>query len=485
MHPADMIFYWAKADPERLAIIQLDTLVSYRALAAAVETIGEYLNQHDLRPEKAVGVAIDSPAKQLAVCLALLRRGIPAAPIHETDVSNLLRNEIDTVIFDHPAAMLRGGRNIRFEDAWLRSPSDEPLRTDYSSASRAADTHLVFFTSGTTGTPKKSLTPAAALLDRMSLLPITGETNFKRILILAGLNSAFGFTRALIRLGVGVAVCFAGPAKAKLRLINTYNVEGLIGSPQQVLELAEATKKDTQFRSESLKDVRIGGGFASPALVRQVQADLAHDVTTEYGSTETGMIAFAKYQTIADVPNGVGFLIPDAQVQIVDEFERLLPPGEPGLVRCRTNYFMKVFAAHNPGREINGEVWWYTGDIGHITEAGVFCITGRRDDVINWGGAKLSADVLEEVVRRHPAVADAAVCAMRTASIVEEIWLAVVLRAVVDLKDLKKAIETDPDFRAVVSEVFVLESLPRNDMGKLQRNQVRDMMVLLKDEQTS
>jgi acyl-coenzyme A synthetase/AMP-(fatty) acid ligase len=482
MHPADMVFFWANVDPERLAVISPEMAISYRGLAEAVVSVSERVKPYHLEAAKRpVAVAISDPAKLLAVCFALLRSGVPVAPIHMGLVPHLLEHDINTLISDRMDQVVMEGRNIRFDDSWIqRAPARAPVWD--SRPSLAMDTAVIFFTSGTTGAPKLNITPSYALMERVSLLPVTGEGQASRILILPGLNSAFGFTRAAVRMHAGMTSCFATSYEAQLRLIGTFNVDTIIGSPQQIRGLIEfMDEQGTKYNAPTLRDIRIGGGFASGELIKQVQARLCRNVTIEYGSTETGLIAFARYDRIVQVGSAVGFPAPGTVVEIVDENNSPLPRGMDGLVRCRTPHFLKSLSANNPDRAGEAEyIWWYPGDIGHLTEEGILCIGGRADDVINCGGAKISAVQLDEVARRQPGVKDAGVCGVRGRSGLEEVWVGLVSDGGVDIPALIEALDLSQGFRIGVGEVLMIDQVPRNQLGKLQRHTLKEVLVGMK-----
>src|SRR5262249_46445022 len=146
-----------------------------------------------------------------------------------------------------------------------------------------------------------------------------------------------------------------------------------------------------------------------------------------YGATESAVIAQSSYDAIADVPDAVGFPLPNIDLEIVDETNAQVPVGEEGLVRCRTKNFVQLFAANNPDRAQDAaDTWWYPGDIGRLTRDGMLCIGGRADDVINSGGVKVSAQALDTVVCRCPGIKDAGTCAVRDRSGIDVVWIGVV-----------------------------------------------------------
>lgn len=94
---------------------------------------------------------------------------------------------------------------------------------------------------------------------------------------------------------------------------------------------------------------------------------------------EAGRIGYASYDMIANVPNAVGFVVPNVRVEIVNENDKSLAPGEEGRVRCQTEYYSKIFAANNLERASEADnVWWYPGDLGHLTSDGIICISATR-----------------------------------------------------------------------------------------------------------
>jgi acyl-coenzyme A synthetase/AMP-(fatty) acid ligase len=477
-----MIFFWAKADPERLALIELGRAVSYRVLAESTEAVSGQLDRFSLTRDAPVAVLIDDPGKRLAVCFALLRRGIPAAPVNRLTAGHLIANDIHTLVSGDPDVALAGGRTLRFDDSWLRRPSGAPLGPETVLPSLAMDTDLVFFTSGTTGTPKKVVTTSTSIMERVALLPVTGESLSTRTLVIPGLDSAFGFTRTAVRMAAGLTACFAVSYDEQLAVASLFNVEAIVGSPQQLLGLVEFMETGKQkHRLGSLRDVRIGGGFCSADLVMRVQAKLCRNVATEYGSTETGLIAFANYDTIVSIPHAVGRPIPGARIEIVDDTDTPLPPGEDGLVRCRTNHLLKSLAANSPERLGDADrVWWYPGDVGRLTEDGVLCIGGRADDVLNFGGAKMSAVSLDQVVLSFPGVKDAGVCGVRSRSGIEELWVGIVSDGEIDTAALTRSLDESQGFRIGVGEVIKVEQIPRNNLGKLQRHTLKEMLLGLK-----
>jgi acyl-coenzyme A synthetase/AMP-(fatty) acid ligase len=478
MHPADMIFFWAEVCPHRPAVLQPHMSLTYRELAQAVTSISRRIDELKLSKEEPVAVAIGEPGRRLAVCLALLRRGIPIAPIRPGMLPLMRANGIPNTIYTGHGQVLSGGRNVRFEDSWLRLADDAIERWNPVAASLAGDTNQIFFTSGTTGVPKRVVVSGAAMMERIALLGHTAEALTERTLVVPAVSSWFGFSRTVQLMYAGRTVCTAGDVEGTLRMIDLFEVETIIASPQQILALVNAVDGNPALQPTSLQQVVIGGAFASPELFRRVQARLCRNVIYNYGATEAGLVASGDYSLIGGIANAVGYPAPGAKVEIVDEQIRPQPPGTPGRIRCRTNYFAASYIAANPeARDDVENIWWYPGDNGLITTSGVLCVLGRSDDVINIGGTKVAGALLDDTAQSVPGVRDAGICGVPGPSGIDELWVAVVLDQQADIGDVRRALAGKPEFAGARFNLVEVDELPRNDLGKLERHKIKQALM--------
>jgi acyl-coenzyme A synthetase/AMP-(fatty) acid ligase len=208
---------------------------------------------------------------------------------------------------------------------------------------------------------------------------------------------------------------------------------------------------------------------------------VCRDIVTSYASTEAGTAATAHYDAIEKIPQAVGFVVPDVDIEIVDEAGAKLTAGSEGLIRLRTPQLRLNADPRGPAPLPDDKTsWFYPGDIGRITEDGVLCVTGRSTDVINSGGVKVSATKIEEVLQALPEITEAAACGVMGPSGLEELWLAVVASGQLDVAEIKRCLQEHKDIGLVPAEVFVLDALPRGDMGKIQRFGLKEQLLKLK-----
>ena len=473
-----MVFFWARAEPHRLAIIQPEMVTSFQGLADAIESISDRMDRLGLDTAEPVAISIANPSYYLAAIFALFRCGFSVAPVNPRLYPHLRSVGIRNLIYDAHGQVLSGGRNVRFDMSWVSGATTTASERRYRERP-AADGSMIFFTSGTTGLPKASVQAMVGLSERYSSPLTCANGDHTKVLIIPGLAGAFGFNRTCEVLYMGKTACFAPLGEAALTLISTFGIEVLLGSTQQMLSLADFHAKGTRYDLSSLKMLRVGGALLSPAAARRIKNNLCRNIVTSYASTEAGIVAMASYDAIAEIPGAVGFVSPYAELEIVDEESTVLPVGAEGRIRIRARQLV-------PNRGTGDSVqhpddgWFYPGDIGRVSDQGMLCLTGRYSDVINCGGVKLSATRIEEIVEALPNIKEAAVCGVEGHLGLEEVWIAVVPQAPIDIPEIKRLLQEHDDVGVMVDEVFELKELPRTDLGKIQKYKLKEALRVLK-----
>jgi len=480
MHVVDMVFFWARAEPDRLAIIQPETVITFQGLADAIESISDRIDQLGLDPHEPVAVSLANPSHSLATIFALFRCGYSVAPVNGPLLLHLRSAGIHNLIYDNQGLVLAGGRNIRFHESWL----PQKLPTERRFLRRPiGKVDTILFTSGSTGLPKKFVQTSAGLEGRIVHQNVNALSTRQKALIIAGLSSAYGFNAACELLYPGKTACFAPSGEAALRLISTFGIDSLIASPLQAFELAKLKDQMPDYNLSSLQVILLGGASVGRDGVKQIRSALCRNVINKYASTEAGIAALAPLHLLPDIPGATGFLAPWADVEIVDETGAALPNGSEGLIRYRTPQFTgNLENADAPATaDAEGKQWFCPGDVGYVTDDGVLCLTGRRSDLINRGGIKVSITKIEEALEALPEIREASACGMEGRSGFEEIWVAIVPQAPIDISEIRQHLKDHSDVGVMVDEVFEVRQLPRGDLGKVQRHMLKEMMLRLKE----
>jgi long-chain acyl-CoA synthetase len=478
MQLVDAILFWANATPAHPAIIQSHAVQSYRMLADAIMAAAGHFARSELDPAKPVAIAIDDPARMMVACLGLLHAGFSVVPVSQGLLQHLPITGADMLVSEHGGLVWPDHATILFNDAWMSAHTHAAEPRAATSPGRDGD--IIFFTSGSTGKPKVNVHTPQARAQRFFHSRLLTFADFERVLVVPGLSSSFGFSRVSEILHVGKTACFAALGQQALLLANVYDIDFIIASVQQALALAEIQEKNARFRLPSFKVIRLGGGKISPQGVERIKQSLCRKVIVAYAATETGTVAMAPYDMIAGIPDAVGFVIPEVKVEIVDAAGAVLPIGTEGLVRVKTP-FSSALASGAPDAGPESR-WYYPGDIGRLTDNGVLCIAGRREDVLNRGGVKLATTDFEEFLLAAPGVRDAGACSVMGETGFAEIWIGVVLEDGVDLGDFQRHVESDTKFSGNIDKMFVVREIPRGDLGKLRREQLQAMLKSILDE---
>ena len=172
MYLVDVIQYWGRTEPNRLALLQPELATTYQGLAEAIKSIGDRIEQLGLARHEPIAVSLSVPSYFLATVLAVLHSGYSAVLVNPARYPFLSSAGIRNLFYDTEGQMLSGGRNVRFDKSWLPSAvAPKSRRRGYRKPAVEAG-NVVLFTSGTTGLPKK-IVQASSALDQLLKYPVT------------------------------------------------------------------------------------------------------------------------------------------------------------------------------------------------------------------------------------------------------------------------------------------------------------------------
>jgi acyl-CoA synthetase (AMP-forming)/AMP-acid ligase II len=221
-----------------------------------------------------------------------------------------------------------------------------------------------------------------------------------------------------------------------------------------------------------LRFIRSSSSSLPPQVMAALEALFKAPVIEAYGMTEAAhQMASNPLPPRARKPGTVG-LAAGPQIAIMADDGALLAPGVQGEIVIRGP---NVTAGYENNPKANAEAfthgWFRTGDLGTLDHEGYLAITGRKKEIINRGGEKISPREVDEVLLDHPAVAQAVTFAVPHARLGEDVAAAVVLKpeAQADDKALRAfTAQRLADFK-VPRQVLILAELPKGATGKVQR----------------
>ncbi|MDB4897591.1 MAG: long-chain fatty acid--CoA ligase [Firmicutes bacterium] len=238
-----------------------------------------------------------------------------------------------------------------------------------------------------------------------------------------------------------------------------------------------------EYGVSSIKLCNSGGAAMPVELMRAFEHRFGATICEGYGLSETSPITHANPVTGLRKPGSVGLAMPDTDCKIVDveTGTRELPPGESGELILRgpqvfAGYWQMPEETRNALRELNGETWFYTGDICRTDEDGYVYVTDRKKDMIIAGGFNIYPRDVEEALYLHPAVQEAVVAGMPDAYRGETVKAYVVLRAGQSLTAGQLEAHCREHLAAFKVPRFYefRESLPKSAVGKVLRRVLQE-----------
>ncbi|MEX1181230.1 MAG: acyl--CoA ligase [Cucumibacter sp.] len=236
--------------------------------------------------------------------------------------------------------------------------------------------------------------------------------------------------------------------------------------------LARAPRNEDVLKTAALRFIRSSSASLPPQVMGELEATFGCPVIESYGMTEAAhQMSSNPLPPAMRKPGTVG-IAAGPEVTIMAEDGRLLCAGDEGEIVIRGPNVTLGYENNPAANETAfAHGWFHTGDQGVMDEQGYVRVTGRRKEIINRGGEKISPREVDEVLMDHPAVAQVVTFAMPHAKLGEEVAAAVVLRegAKADERGIRAfAGERLADFK-VPRRVLILEEIPKGATGKLQR----------------
>jgi acyl-CoA synthetase (AMP-forming)/AMP-acid ligase II len=472
---ADLIFHHALTMPEKPAIVLADRVVTYGMVAQGIVRVERRLRALDLAAGALVCVTLASPIRHLIAAAALFRLGHPMMSAATPNDAIALALPVVAFLEGPGAQVVLGQRQVIVGDDWFDGGDEEISSAPARGHADGDAICRVDLSSGTTGRPKAiSFTLANFNNSQNNYYQTINFALWERLLCLPGLTNNWGFTVAAHTLWAGRTLVFTDSARGALQMISLYEIDLLVASSQQLRDMVRA-QIDAPVPVPSLRGVMTGGSLVTQALMTDARANICTTIVNQYGSTEAGATAFATIDSIGEVEGATGYIAPWAQVEVVDEAGKVLPRGEEGTLRILGS---GQGAPYPPGRPDDSgsfkDGWFYSGDRGRILPNGLLVLAGRTSDIINAGGVKIAPEIVEDMLKTHPAVQDAAAFGHRSGSGIEEIGIAVVSRAGLDEAQL---INWCRRRNLPVGRVWTVASLPKTTLGKINRDELRKQLL--------
>lgn len=339
----------------------------------------------------------------------------------------------------------------------------------------ADDVAMILHTSGTTSRPKRvpirhrNLTASASNI--ISAYSLTPNDITPCIMPLFHIHGLVGCMLSTLASG-GTLICPAGfNALEFWKLVETFKATWYTAAPtMHQLILARASRNSEIVKDNPLRFIRSSSAPLPLVVLEQMQAAFSCPVLESYSMTEAAhMMASNPLPPNVHKPGSVGYGF-GVDIGIMDESGTLLEQGSLGEVVVKGANVIDGYENNpeaNASAFING--WFRTGDQGRLDEDGYLSLTGRIKELINRGGEKISPVEVDNILLRHPAVAEALSFAVPHKTLGEDIEAALVLRGEVSEQELRSHCSTLLAEFKIPRQFHMLDELPRGATGKLQR----------------
>ena len=410
------LFNHARQRGDDLAIADDTGQYTWQQLAGMSAGLGMYISAQTTAPN--VGVLLPASAGYVASFYGSLLAGKSVVPINfllsDAEVAHVIADSgIDTVITIPQLAGRLAGTPLKVIDLMALPRTPAAAITPRFPSPHADDTAVLIYTSGTSGRPKGvMLTYGNLQTDVDACIEAAALKQQHTFLGVIPLFHAFGMTATMlapVQLGATMVYMTRFSAVGAMENIRRHKVSLLFGVPSMFAAMA-------RMDSASADDFRhvyalLSGGEPLPAAVRDAFLERVGKAIQEgYGMSENSPVVSLNTPQ-AHRAGSVGRPLPGVDVRIVDDNGKALPAGHEGEVWLKGPMVMKgYYRLEEQTRDVlTGDGFLKTGDLGRLDGDGFLYITGRKKDLIISAGEKAVPREIEEVLLRHPAVAEAAV----------------------------------------------------------------------------
>ncbi|NKX62504.1 malonyl-CoA synthase [Labrenzia sp. 5N] len=356
----------------------------------------------------------------------------------------------------------------------------DQMPTDYDNRPREDDDlAAILYTSGTTGRSKGAMLTHGNLASNSQTMvkywQFTEDDVLLHALPIFHTHGLFVATNCLMM--AGGSMLFLPKFDLDQVLAALPKATAMMGVPTFYTRLL-ASDRFTRDVAAHMRLFISGSAPLSAEVHKEFRERTGHAILERYGMTETNMNTSNPYDG-ARRPGTVGFPLPGVGLRVVDaRTGRELPDGEVGIIEIKgPNVFLGYWRMpEKTAQEFRADGYFITGDMGRVDEDGYVSIVGRSKDLIISGGFNVYPAEVEALLDELPGVAESAVIGVPHPDFGEAVVAVLAPKPGAELgQDAVQASLNDrlAKFKQP-KKVHILEALPRNTMGKIQKNVLRE-----------
>ena len=469
------------------------TTLSHDVFLRKAAQIGGALVDMGLQPGDRLALQVAKSPEALAVYCACVQKGIIFLPLNMAYTANELAYFIENsgakLVVCDPAKEAdiqeitdRTGAKLVTLGADGRGSLPEAAQSQPEQceiASRSSDDLAAFlYTSGTTGRSKGAMLTQDNLLSNAEVLAdywaFTEDDVLLHALPIFHTHGLFVATN--VSLLTGGAMIFMPSFDAGTALEQLPRATSMMGVPTFYTRLLD----HPDFTREASTHMRVFISGSAPMLAEthaQFEARTGQRILERYGMTETNMNTSNPYEGLRKAGT-VGFPLPGVELKICNpETGEELAQGEIGVIEVRGRNVFKGYwqMPEKTREELRSDGFFITGDLGLIDEDGYVQIVGRGKDLIISGGYNIYPKEIELVIDDQPHVLESAVIGVPHPDFGESpVAIVVPDGGEPDTEQIMQACTAELARFKHPRKIIILDALPRNTMGKVQKNALRE-----------
>jgi acyl-CoA synthetase (AMP-forming)/AMP-acid ligase II len=424
--------------------------------------------------------------------------GVAFVPVNyrldDRQLRSLIERYPNSLVLTDPLTVDRlEGLAPQIFDEWLRELSNIDLEEvgPIEPAENDDDVAVVLFTSGTTSEPKSAL-----LRHRHLMAYLLGSVEFgsadgsEAVLVSVPPYHVAGIANMLSNLFAGRRLVYLASFSAQkwLSTVVAEKVTHAMVVPTMLARIVEELDGEV-LTTSTLRTLSYGGAKVSERIIRMaLQAFPTTGFVNAYGLTETASTIAVlgpddhRNALTSDDPmilrrlSSVGQVLPMIEIEIRDDHENALEPGESGLIYLRGEQVSGEYAGANL---LDGDGWFCTRDQGFMDSDGYLFIEGRVDDTIIRGGENIAPAEIEEVLLAQLGVAEACVVGLPDDEWGQRIVAVIVPQGAhtIEPNILQDAVRKVLRGSKTPEEIIVRDSLPHTETGKMLRRVVQSELL--------
>lgn len=480
----EAVFHYADTQPDKICLIDDKGQVTYKEYAEKIKKYATYFTKMELHEKDTVVVEACQTIDYLAIELALQLLGIIFVPVEHNCAVEKIRSFVSraeaTAVIVCKEDSYDIEQNYTFdalaelcEKAEPLVPQKLPLETDVSE---------ILFSTGTTGKEKGIIITHGnniALAENVIHGVEMEKDNVE--MIPSPMNHSHGLRRYYANMYNGCTVVLLGSAMDVRRFfhnLDTYGVNSMDLVPTALVVILKLSKDKLSEYKDKLRYVQFGAAPMMEATQEKICELLPNTrLYNFYGSTESGCICIYNFNCENYKKHCIGKPAYNAEIVVVDDDRQPIESSESNTGLLSSRGRMNMLGYWKDEEEtakvlLNGVV--YSNDVAYYDEDGDIILLGRKGDVINIGGNKVSPEEIEDVAKKMPGIADCGVIPMadQFKGNVPKIFVQMEKGHTFDSVAIRTFLASNLEPYKVPVYIEEIELIPRSYNGKLLRKEL-------------